>query len=390
MTKDRIIELYLLHREKIASSAEQQEFEELLSLPEAEHTLKEFFGHTWDNLSPADFTTVTVENSKAILTNIVTMPQTKQKKAKLWPRIAVAASIVFAVLIGGYFYSKKQGLRSKDQGALSIANDIAPGKNGATLTLANGQKILINDALAGDIANESGVRISKLANGQISYTVIASDSEGTQYNTLSTSRGEQVQIRLPDGTSVWLNAESSLTYPTSFAKLDKRLVTLTGEGYFEVAKDKAHPFRVDAAGQQVEVLGTHFNINSYADESAIRTTLLEGSVKVGQNGTGKVLKPGEQAVLKGAELTVLPVDVENAVAWKNGMFVFEDEPLYSVMRRVARWYDVEVVYDADVDQNKLYWGGVSRFDNVSQVLRKLELTEGIHFKIEGRRILVMR
>lgn len=303
---------------------------------------------------------------------------------KLWARITVAASILLIASIGLYFYSIKQSWLV--QGELVYQQDVAPGKNGATLTLANGQQILINDALVGNIAEQSGVRISKTADGQLVYEVLDNGSGKLAYNTLSTSRGEQTQVRLPDGTLAFLNAESSLRYPASFAKQGIREVTLSGEGYFEVAKDKAHPFVVLTDGQRVEVLGTHFNINSYKDEKAVRTTLLEGAVKVND----QVLKPNQQSVLLGGKIRIGEVDVEQVVAWKNGSFLFEDEPLSSIMRKIERWYDVEVVYEDAVDQNKLYWGGVSRYDKVSKVLEKLTLTGNIHFKIEGRRIVVTK
>ncbi|SFH51768.1 FecR family protein [Pedobacter insulae] len=312
------------------------------------------------------------------------------KTAKLWYKLAAAASIVIVIGLGLYLY---QPSRKTATTKVAYANDIAPGKSGATLTLANGQKILINDALTGNIANQSGVKISKTADGQIIYEIASSPRNGAvQYNTLSTTRGEQAQVRLPDGTLVFLNAESSLKYPTSFARLDKRQVALTGEGYFEVAKDKAHPFVVRTEKQLVEVLGTHFNVSSYHDGTAEKTTLLEGSVRVSSSGTKAkdfTLQPNQQAVLAGDSFSVINVVADDAVAWKNGLFIFDDESLASIMKRVERWYDVEVVYDSKIDKNKQYGGGVSRYDNVSKVLEKLTLTGNIHFKIEGRRITVM-
>jgi ferric-dicitrate binding protein FerR (iron transport regulator) len=311
------------------------------------------------------------------------LPLVQLRTRRLWPRIAAAASIVLVLGTAIYFYTG----RNKDQVITeTFANDVAPGKNAATLTLANGQKILINDALAGKIAMETGVKIIKTATGEIRYEITGSNSGEIAYNTLSTTRGEQTQVRLPDGTLVFLNAESSLKYPTSFTGLGKREVSLTGEGYFEVAKDKKHPFIVESSNQKVEVLGTHFNINTYSNETSVRTTLLEGSVKVND----RILKPNEQSVLANGNIKVAEVEVDNVVAWKNGTFLFEDEPLNSIMRKIERWYDVEVVYDKAVNKDKLYWGGVSRYDNVSKVLEKLSLTGNIHFKIEGRKITVMK
>jgi len=307
----------------------------------------------------------------------------KVKKLSLWPRIGIAAAVAIAVMTGSYLYYDHLSVNPK----LSIVNqnDIAPGKNGATLTLASGEQVLITDVLAGKIATQGGVKISKTADGEIIYEITNDPTGEIGYNTLSTTRGEQTRVRLPDGTLVFLNAQSSLRYPTSFVKTPTREVSLVGEGYFEVAKDKQHPFIVQSAGQKLEVLGTHFNVNAYADETALRTTLLEGVVKVND----KVLKPNQQFVLAGGKSQIKEVDAQQMVAWKNGIFLFEDEPLSSIMRKIERWYDVQVVYDDSVDQNKLYWGGVSRYDKVSKVLEKLSLTGNIHFKIEGRRIRVM-
>ncbi|SFH51185.1 FecR family protein [Pedobacter insulae] len=313
------------------------------------------------------------------------------KVYSLWKRIAVAASIVVCFGLGLYVY---QATKEENKGQILYANDIAPGKNGATLTLANGQKILINDALAGNIADQSGVKISKTADGQIIYEIAASPSSprngAIQYNTLSTTRGEQVQLRLPDGTLVFLNAESSLKYPTSFTKLDKRQVSLTGEGYFEVAKDKLHPFIVNTDKQEVEVLGTQFNINSYESEANVRTTLVEGSVKVSAYNKSTILKPNEQAILAAdGNIKVTEADVQVAVAWKNNQFMFESENIQVVMRMVERWYNVEVEYVGAVSDEK-FWGGVSKFDNVSKVLKSLEETGKVHFRVEGKKIYVSK
>lgn len=312
-----------------------------------------------------------------------------KKSISLWPRIVAAASIVLVMGTALYYYVGS----SREQVATeAFVNDVAPGKNGATLTLASGKKILINDAIAGEIASESGVRISKSKDGQILYVISAEQQENTTtgYNTLSTSRGQQSQVRLPDGTLVFLNAESSLTYPVSFASAAKRQVSLTGEGYFEVAKDKTHPFIVKTARQDVEVLGTHFNINAYAVERVVKTTLLEGSVRVSALGTSKVLKPDQQAVLASdGKINVSNADVSVAVAWKNDQFMFDSENIQAVMRMVERWYNVEIVYVGEITDEK-FWGGVSRFDNVSKVLKSLESTGKVHFKIQGRKIYVSK
>jgi len=321
------------------------------------------------------------------------------KKFRLWQtwlfRTAAAAVILIAFGIGAYYYSGRKLLDDN-----YLASDIAPGKDGATLTLSSGKKILLADALSGDLADEAGVKISKDSGGQLVYDASSALQAEGGYNTLATSRGQQAKIKLADGTIVFLNAESSLRYPVSYASSSSRKVELTGEGYFEVAKlyhsggkDRI-PFLVKTAGQQVEVLGTHFNVSAYGDEPFVRTTLLEGSVRVARGSGAGVdtvtLVPGQQASLgSDGGPRVTSVDVESAVAWKDGLFIFNDEPLESIMRKVARWYNVEVIYK-DVDQNQRFGGGVSRFENVSKVLKKLELTGGIHFKVEERRITVSK
>jgi transmembrane sensor len=359
-----------------------------------EHILREFEGLELQKENYPALPTNVFEGIKARMAEIKPNPV----RIRLWPRIAVAASILIVASLGFYFYSINQS--ANDQNQVTFQNDIAPGKNGATLTLANGKKIFINDALVGNIAEQAGVKISKTSDGQIIY-VISSErsdekSQGTGYNTLSTTRGEQTQVRLPDGSLVFLNAMSSLKYPTSFAKQAKRQVSLTGEGYFEIAKDKAHPFIVTTDKQEVAVLGTHFNINSYADEASVRTTLLEGSVRVVTSSRASeatrdlILKPNQQSTLLAGNFKITNVNAEDAVAWKNGTFIFNDETLESIMNRVSRWYDVDVVYQGNINKRELYYGGVSRYDNISKVLQTLELTKGVHFKIEGRRLLVMK
>ncbi len=314
---------------------------------------------------------------------------TSRKSISLWPRIVAAASIVLIMGTGLYYYLEVNKEQATGE---AFVNDVAPGKNGATLTLASGKKILINDAIAGEIASESGVKISKTKDGQIVYVISTEQqvSNPDGQNTLSTSRGQQSQVRLPDGTLVFLNAESSLTYPVSFASAAKRQVSLSGEGYFEVAKDKAHPFIVKTTRQDVEVLGTHFNVNAYPVERVVKTTLLEGSVRISALGAGKVLKPDQQAVLApDGKIDVSQADVDVAVAWKNDQFMFDSENIQAVMRMVERWYNVEVVYVGEITDEK-FWGGVSRFDNVSKVLKSLESTGKVHFKIQGRKIYVSK
>jgi ferric-dicitrate binding protein FerR (iron transport regulator) len=208
-----------------------------------------------------------------------------------------------------------------------------------------------------------------------------------QYNTLSTARGEQYQITLSDGTKVWLNAATTLTFPASFASQAERAVEVNGEAYFEVAADPARPFKVRTRQQQIQVLGTSFNVNTYADEPFATTTLLRGAVSI--NGT-QVLKPGQQAVsTENGTLKITTVNTDGIIAWKNGYFEFNDENIYEVMRKIARWYDVEVIYEGDIPTNEME-GTISRFENVSKVLNTIEKAGLLKFRINEKKIYVSK
>ncbi|WP_316817519.1 FecR family protein [Pedobacter nyackensis] len=310
-----------------------------------------------------------------------------------WRKIAAAAVILITLSVGSFYYLSPQSLSG------TLANDIAPGGNKAILTLANGEKIVLTDAKNGDLAAQSGVVVTKLTDGKIVYTV-KDQAATTKANSIETPKGGQYQVVLPDGTKVLLNAASVLTFPTSFTTVKERRVQLKGEAYFEVAKvmmkdkelkSKEHrmPFIVVTNKEEIKVLGTHFNVNSYVDEPVSRTTLVEGSVMVDAFGASQMLTPGNQAVAGNGTLTVAEANMEEVLAWKNGSFMFESEDIASVMRKISRWYDVDVVYEGAIPKDR-FGGTVSRFSNVSKVLSKLELTNKVHFRIEGRRIIVTK
>ncbi|WP_316751495.1 FecR family protein [Pedobacter gandavensis] len=317
-------------------------------------------------------------------------------KRKAFFYLAVACMTLIMSGTIALFYSKDSNSEFQNLSSLTYAGkDISAGGDKAKLTLGNGKVIVLNEASDGELLKVGGMLIRKTGNGQLVYEVAADQVLGTAYtyNIISTPKGGTYHVILPDGTKVWLNAASSLKFPTSFTYQKERNIELTGEAYFEVSKDAKHPFRVHTPKQEVEVLGTHFNISSYVDELAVKTTLFEGSVKVSnlhKEGSHIILKPGEQSVVSKGEITVAKADLEEALAWKNGLFVFNDEPLEGIMKKVSRWYDVEVVYEPGLDKNKRFGGSVSRFDKVSKVLRQLELTGGVHFKIEEGRIIAMK
>jgi len=308
----------------------------------------------------------------------------------LWKKIMAAATIVLISGISLYFY--RQHMPDLISPKTEIVNDVRPGSNQAVLTLANGKRIVLNAAVNGEIAEQSGIRIRKTADGQLIYTLsdsgtAANTGAAATFNTIETPKGGQYQINLPDGTRVWLNAASSLKYPVRFDRKERK-VSLQGEGYFEVAKDKRKPFKVNSGSQELEVLGTHFNINSYADELSSKTTLLEGAVRLSPHGgQDLVLSPGQQAVLTSGRMKVAVVDPEEVLAWKNGNFVFNDEGLETIMRKISRWYDVEVSYQRK-PADLTFTGVVSRSKNISAVLNALDKTGKVHFKVEGKKVTV--
>jgi ferric-dicitrate binding protein FerR (iron transport regulator) len=280
---------------------------------------------------------------------------------------------------------------------------VAPGGNRAVLTLAGGQKILLDSAAAGILAEQGNAQVKKVGDGKLAYEAGGGATKGASaaaplYNTLTTPRGGQYQLTLPDGTKVWLNAASSLTFPTAFTG-SSRTVEMTGEAYFEVVHDKKHPFTVKVSGQTIEDIGTQFNVNAYTDEPAQVTTLLEGAVKV----DGHLLRPGEKASITGAagpgatgtaatttgaaDIRVERGDPEGAVAWKNGLFVFTDAGLQTVMRQLSRWYNVDVTYEGNIPPRQ-FTGMIGRSLTLDQVLKGLA-KERVHYQIEkGNRLII--
>jgi transmembrane sensor len=301
--------------------------------------------------------------------------------------VSLAAALV--LVVSGIWVFKATTVTDKAK-TTAYETDIAPGRFGATLTLVNGKKIRLSDAKNGELAKEAGITISKSANGELVYEIVSDKSSAGHINTLSTTKGETYKVRLPDGTQIWLNAASNLTYTTNLVKNGKRVVQLDGEAYFEVSKDKKHPFVVESKGQFLEVLGTHFNVNAYKDEPQIATTLLEGSVKVSVNGRTQLIRPGQQAVNYGGRLQVNEVSLDDIMDWKEGDFFLNHVDFKTAMRKIARWYDVEIVYDLAVPDDLESGGWMSRRNNLSTVLQAIEGTGLARFRIEGRKVHVYR
>lgn len=411
MPETRLTYLLKRHFDNSISEDENDELMALLSLPENEEKILTVMDHNWEEhefIKPV----FTPEKSKSILANILSV-QTRQTIKPLFNRrrwmYAAAAVILMFVSISIVLLINNKPVNNINQ-VVEIPktiikekplykNDIKPGGNQAILTLADGTKIVLNKAAEGALARQGNTTVIKLDDGQLAYnkqTVSQIPTTKILYNTLSTPRGGQYRVTLPDGTLVWLNASTSLKFPTAFSGSERK-VEIKGEAYFEVAKNEAMPFVVTAENSEIKVLGTHFNVSAYADDKVLKTTLLEGSVefsvvkKAGsENEAGTIkLQPGQQAQLDNANtLTVVEADTKEAIAWKNGYFIFNNEDIESIMQKIMRWYDVKVVYDVN-DKNIYFTGNISRAENVSEILRVLELTETVHFKIEGKTITVL-
>ncbi|HWW40727.1 FecR family protein [Pedobacter sp.] len=313
------------------------------------------------------------------------------KERSLYWKLGIASSILIVLTAGFYSYRAYRNSQTFKTSSLRTEN-ILPGGNKAILTLSNGAKVVLDETHNGQLAKNSGIQIVKLSDGQLLYKMSdRKNSMGsTDYNTIETPLGGQYQIILEDNTKVWLNAGSSLKYPVVF-NAKRREVELTGEGYFEVSKDKQRRFLVKTETEQVEVFGTHFNINAYKNEHLVKTTLLEGSVKVSKKGTEgfAFLEPGQQSEFSKGKFQIVHVDAEEAIAWKNGYFVFDNDDLQTALRKVARWYSVDIEYKEELGDVQI-GGSVSKFSDINKVLSVLHLTTGLNFKVEGRRLIVSR
>jgi transmembrane sensor len=379
---------YLLHQFK-EGKLDSEGKQELLDLANREPSFitEEIEEMITQEKKPADVIAIDKWNNTLQRILSVDKPRLLKRNISLFVlRWAAAAVIVLAISFTLYYHST-----NKKENHVFLS-DVNPGGNKAILTLADGTKISLTDAVNGDIAKQAGLSITKAANGQLIYTALdQQDLEGSTqriFNTIETPKGGMWQVRLPDGSMVWLNAASALTYPLKFSNAKQRVVELKGEAYFEIAKDKEHPFVVRTANQEVEVLGTHFNINSYADEMVTKTTLLEGSIQIFQDKNIEILKPGEQSIVSARGITVNQVDGNESIDWKNGYFMFNNEKQESIMRKISRWYNVEIEYADSEAKEVMYYGSISRFEKVSQVLRKFEQTGEVRFDIINNKIVV--
>jgi transmembrane sensor len=304
-----------------------------------------------------------------------------------WLNAAAAVVALFLLSYSTYLLLKTDKVGT-DELSRNNYKHIIPGGNKAVLTLADGTQLILDDSAKGELARQAGVVITKAADGRIIYHTIASNSSAQQpsQNTITTPKGGQYQVVLPDSSIVWLNSSSSITYPTSFSG-NERLVSMQGEAYFEIAKNKKLPFRVRSGIQIVEVLGTHFNVNAYNDEPEMETTLLEGSVKLTSTLSAALIVPGEQGVVaESGQIIKRKVDTDSEIAWKKGLFSFKGQDIYAIMRQISRWYNIDVTYDKGLPPEK-YYGEIERSSRLENVFKILELNNVV-FSLQGKTVRV--
>jgi transmembrane sensor len=408
LTREQLEELY---NKYIQNNCTHQECEALINelgaSPENgmdEEVISRLFNATWEGLDvfpdKYQLPALTLPQETAYETPVIERYSLKRR----WMRIAAAAAILLVVGTAAFWLVRT---RETDLPATPVATvkDISPGGNKATLTLADNSTIILDSAANGQLAQQGNANIIKLNDGQLIYKQeggtggkpLTIDHSPLTYNTLRTPRGGQYQLVLPDGSKVWLNAASAITYPTAFPGKE-RVITIDGEAYLEVAHDASKPFKVSIppqpgkqGGTEVEVLGTHFNVHAYSDEESIKTTLVEGRVRVtGSKKAEVILKPGEQAIVAGhSRLTINhSPDIEEVLAWKNGLFRFANADIETVMKQVERWYDVEVVYEGPKPEGH-FRGKISRNVMASEMLKIIEAS-GVKCTIKNKKIIIMK
>jgi transmembrane sensor len=395
---DRIRYLFGQYLQKSCREEELQELFACIAQSQNRELLEELMDAEYERVQP-----IAADTDWELMFEQVVQPKeaslvyVNNVKRLRWMQVAAAAIVVLALGVAGYWFinrNAKNEVAKNDQPVKPTAADILPGSNKAVLTLADGTVITLDSAANGQLAQQGNSQVIKSKSGELVYVKTAQHSAAPlTYNMLVIPRGGQYQLTLPDGSKVWLNAASSIRYPVAFTGNDRR-VELTGEAYFEVAKDARKPFHVVTPTQDVEVLGTHFNVNAYSNEPAVKTTLLEGSVKVVKRETANVkessivLKPGQQAALEPHSPLAInhSPDMEQTMAWKNGFILFNKADIKSIMRQVERWYNVDVVYEGDIPQ-RTFTGGIERSARLSELLRLLEVSK-VKFRIEDKKLIV--
>ncbi|QEH43241.1 FecR domain-containing protein [Chitinophaga sp. XS-30] len=388
MDTNRMNSLYRAYLDSNMSPEELEEFRQVILDTSQEAALDQRMEEHWNELADDALAFLPEDRADEVFNRIVEHRVPAAGRIRLWPRVAVAAAAVGVIILGISLYTARQTADPVARAENQV--DIPAGTTGATLTLSNGKKIRLSEAADGELAEEAGVVIHKSPGGRLVYEVKGAKGASAGVNKLSTARGETYQIRLPDGSDVWLNSASSLVFSSGLISNGKRVVQLEGEAYFEVAKEKQHPFIVQSNGQEIEVVGTHFNVNAYPDEPVVTTTLLEGAVDVSAGGIKRRIKPGEQALNKAGRITVQQTDTDNVTDWKNGDFALNNIAFKAAMRKIARWYDMEIIYDDAVPDNLESGGWISRQKPLAAVLKSIESSGLVKFRVEGRKIYVTR
>jgi transmembrane sensor len=380
MTEERLNYLFQRFFAKTLTEEERQEFFLFIRSEQGPESLKPLIDQAWTEYQPDIRMPDDVGGQ---IFREITTPPTPVRRLRTWLYAAAIAALLIAS--GGYLFFRYQAGPGVEQIAQQQDAAILPGSNKAILTLADGSTVTL-DSSVNQVIRQGNAAVYQ-QQGQLQYKTTAQQSTQTATNTLTTPRGSTFRVTLPDGTRVWLNSASSLQYPMAFNG-GERVVTLRGQGYFEVMQNARQPFRVKANGMEVTVLGTSFDIMAYADENAISTTLVDGAVKVTQGTAEATLKPGQQAVLNEKDaLSVHPVDVNQVIAWKTGFFEFANTDLATIMRQIARWYDVEVVFE-NTPSNERFLGRIGRDQPLSRILQLLE-ENGIQFRVTGKKIMVL-
>jgi len=402
MTIERIQYLTQLFFNNTISDSDKKELAGWIEASKDNEEISQVLSAAWQTYQP--HTIMLDEISEKILSTIFSnteetfareeknTPVININSTKKWWRAAIAAaSVVFFIGIGYLFLQptdNKIAVKNKPT-ARQIVNDVKPGANKAILTLSDGSQIVLDSASSGLLARQGNAQIIKLSSGEITYNTNGLAAKEILYNTMTTPIGGLYQLLLPDGSKVWLNSASSIRYPTQFSGNERR-VEITGEAYFEVAKNASMPFIVKVNDNaSVQVLGTHFNINAYSDEAEIKTTLLEGAVKISRGSSSSLLKPGQQAQInKSGSIKVIPdADMEEAVAWKNGNFQFNSADIATVLRQASRWYDIEIVYAGNKIPDDKFSGKISRAVNLSSLLKWMQWSD-VYFKLEGKKLII--
>lgn len=392
-SSSRLAMLFSRYYSGQATAAETDELMQLIRVSADDEAMSGLIRNAWESLHP-DEKEFSAEESEQMLQSILqtydnqdTADEAEQKIHSLWWLRLAAACVLIAGALAFYWLQSKQQKGPELAVTQQQVTDILPGGNRAVLAFSDGRHIVLDNAANGALAKHAAAQFTKTGDGMLS--IVASESSQNsdlQLNTLTTPKGGEYQVTLQDGSKVWLNASSSIRFPTVFSDKN-RIVEISGEVYFEVTKDNKRPFKVRFGTSEVEVLGTSFNIMAYQDESASKTTLVEGSVKLRNGNKSKKLKPGEQgAVLASGGIHTALVDVEQETAWKSGLFYFRDSGIEEIMRQAARWYNIEVSYQGNI-QKRQFTGKVSRKVNISELLKMLRYA-GVNCQIEDKKVVV--